>query len=297
MARARLASIIVFSVFLAGAANGFAKPCPLKGDFSFYFYDTAFGLTGVGYFGVGCGGNVLAGGIINCDVRGVEFEDFIEGGAVFLENDGEGTMIIETSSSNGICGTHTNALELDISVVLSGKTILFNTDTEPYAASGTTPQAGYEFNATGRADKCFAGQIFGCYDMRFWSPLSIFTSDDTSEVGDCTICVDGQGDVTGGECRCSVQELMGPRIETLSEITSGGYSLGDGCESSTGYLWFTTTSDDICNIGSSLALDFAVAQSGKEILGQCNIAEFIENNTSIFNVGFDMPCSFEGWLH
>ena len=284
MARVRLALIIAFSAVLMAAANGFAKPCPVHGDFSFYFYDTAFGLTGVGYFGVGCGGSVQPGGIINCDVRGVEFEDFIEGGALFVERDGEGTMIIETSSTNGICGTHTNALELDVSVVLAGKTILFNTDTEPYAASGTTPQAGYEFNATGRADKCFAGQVSGCYDMRFWEPDNAF-------VGDCTICVDGVGHVTGGTCRCHAGHL-----ETLSEIISGAYTLGEDCQSSTGYLWFTTSSDLICGLESSIAFDFGVALQGSEMIGACNSGEFVLNDTALPNVGAEMSCSFEGFM-
>jgi len=303
MARSRLLGLatgLVALGFLVG--TGFARPpsikCEFKGDYSFYFYDTAYGITGTGYFGAQCNGKVLAGGIIDCNVEGVEYEDFIEDGGVFVERDGEGTMEIETNSSRGICGTGLTAIELDVSVVLGGKTVLFNSDTEPYAVSGTVPQAGYFFNITGRADKCFAGQIAGCYDLRFWSPLSLLEVEPaTTDVGDCTVCVDGRGNVTQGECRCSDQTIGGPHLETLSEINGGGYTLGDGCESSTGYLWFTTTSDDICGIGSALALDFTVAQAGKEILGQCNIDEYIQSNTSIFNVGFVMPCSFEGWLH
>jgi hypothetical protein len=304
MARTKLLGsamgVVALCCFMVGtsAAKVVNNRCEFKGDYSFYFYDTAFGITGTGYFGANCSGRVTPGGIINCNVDGVEYEDFIEDGGVFVETDGEGTMEIETNSSRGICGTGLHALELDVSVVLAGKTVLFNSDTEPYAASGVIPQAGYFFNITGRADKCFAGQIAGCYDLRFWSPLSILsTAPIETDVGDCTVCVDGRGGVTQGECRCSSQIVGGSRLETLSEITGGGYTLGDGCESSTGYLWFTTASDDICGIGPSLALDFAVAQTGKEIVGQCNAAEFILNNSSIFNTGFVMPCSFEGWLH
>ena len=112
-------------------------------------------------------------------------------------------------------------------------------------------------------------------------------------MGDCTICVNGAGGVTGGSCRCNHHGLV---TETLSAIVTGGYTLGQNCQSNTGYLWFTTSSDLICDEESSLALDFAVAQGGKELMGACDPGEFILNNTSLFNAGFFIPCAFEGWL-
>jgi len=196
-------------------------------------------------------------------------------------------MEIETNSSEGICGTGKNAIELDISVVLGGKTVLFNTNGVEKVSSGTIPNAGYDLTLTGRADKCFAGQISGCYDLRFWAANS-------AVVGDCTVCVNGAGGVTGGSCRCNNQEEG--KIETLSEIEGGGYTLGEDCQSSTGYLWFVTSSDEICGFESFLALDFAVAQQGKELIGACDTAEFILSNTSEFNAGYEMACAFEGWL-
>jgi hypothetical protein len=306
--RMLLLSLIVFAASCVFAGNSFAakQKCEFNGDYTFFFWDPEFNLNGVGFFGVNCAGKVLPGGIIDCNFGfGDEFEDFIEGGSVFLEKDGEGTMVMETASTSGICDTGRNAIELDISVVLGGKTVLFNSDGENYAGSGVIPQAGYEFLITGRADKCFAGQIAGCFDVRFWSnfePLAGVVAQPQqalgvfAEVGDCTVCVDGAGNVTGGDCRCNIDTLAG-RFETLSAITNGGYSLGDGCQSSTGYMWFSTSSDEICGLESSLALDFGVAQSGKELLGSCNVAPFIQDNDSIANAGFFMPCSFEGWLH
>jgi len=302
-------ALLVFGAILVG--NGFAQAaakakCGFNGDYSFFFWDPAFPVAGVGFFSVQLDPNtkcrsgiVLPGGILNCNIIGIEggvFEDFIEDGSVFLESDGEGTMEIETNSSRGICGIGVNALELDISVVLGGKSVLFNSDGEAFAGSGLIPQAGYVGTFTGRADKCFAGQISGCYDARFWTS-------DLPLVGDCTICVNGAGGVTGGSCRCNIQG--GPELndtimstggfETLSEIEGGGYTLGENCQSSTGYLWFVTSSDEICGISSFMALDFAVAQQGKELMGACDTNPLILNNGSEFNAGI-VSCAFEGWL-
>jgi len=72
--------------------------------------------------------------------------------------------------------------------------------------------------------------------------------------------------VTGGSCRCH-----GDHFETLSEIETGAYTLGEDCQSSTGYLWFTTSSDPICGDESSMALDLAVAQGGDEIAGSLGV--------------------------
>jgi hypothetical protein len=307
-----LTSLLVIVGVCALAGTSFAKTAPkpkcgFNGDYSFFFWDPAGfsegDLSGVGFFSVQLDPNtkcrsgvVLPGGIINCNFTGDDivksvsiFEDFIEGGSVFLESDGEGTMEIETNSSSGICDTGKNALELDISVVSGGKSVLFNTNGAELVRSGTTPNAGYDFTLTGRADKCFAGQISGCYDIRFW------TSFIEPFVGDCTICVNGAGAVTGGTCRCSTNIIRSVSFETLSEIEGGGYTLGEDCQSSTGYLWIATSSDKICDFGSFMAFDFAVAQQGKEIIGACDTAFSILNNPSEFNVGV-FGCAFEGWL-
>jgi hypothetical protein len=294
MARFKLlVSLLVLVGVCTLAATSFAKPkCAFNGDYSFFFWDPDLDISGVGYFGVKLkpstqcrSGIVLPGGIINCNFGSGEFyEDFIEEGGVFLETDGEGTMEIETNSSNGVCGTGKNALELDISVVLNGKTVLFNSNGVEFVRSGTTPNAGHDYTLTGRADKCFGGQISGCYDFRFWAPNDPI-------VGDCTLCVNGQGRVTLGQCRCNNNGF-----EYLSSIVAGGYTLGLNCQSSTGSLWFATSSDEICGDESYLALDFAVAQGGKEIMGACNSAEFILNNTSKPNTGYNINCAFEGWL-
>ena len=313
-----LALLVIMVAALAAAGTGFAKPAPQRcgfnGDYSFFFWDPSFPLSGVGYFTVQLypatkcrSGVVLPGGILNCNsFARNSFEDFIEDGFVFLESDGEGTMEIETNSSDGICDTGTNALELDISVVAGGKSVLFNTDGEEFASSGLISQAGYQATLTGRADKCFAGQISGCYDVRFWSSafkLPKFEGSPLDDppppdgvVGDCTICVNGAGSVTGGTCRCNVNVAESAGFETLSEIEGGGYTLGENCQSSTGYLWIVTSSDEICGISSYLALDFAAAQQGKELIGACDTAEFILNNESEHNTGFLLPCAFEGFL-
>lgn len=277
-------SLIVLVAACTIAATSFAKPAPkpkcgFNGDYSFFFWDPDENVAGVGFVtvalnsGTNCrSGVVVPGGIINCNVDGTEFEDFIEDGSVFLETDGEGTMEVETNSSNGICDTGTNAIELDISVVSGGKKMLFNSNGVQFAGSGVIPQAGYFGTVTGRAEKCFAGDISGCFDIRFWEP-------DDSLVGDCTVCVGG-GFVTGGTCRCNTNDDGG--FETLSEIETGGYVLGEDCQSSTGFLTFTVSSDDVCDITSTVYLDFAVAQQGNELMGACDS----------FN---DFNCAFEGW--
>ena len=180
MARSKLFMsmlVIVGVCMLAGTSFAKAAKCEFNGNYSFFFWDPDTDLSGVGYFSVAVttaskcrSGVVLPGGIINCNFEsGDIYEDYIEDGSVFLETDGEGTMEIETNSSNGICDTGKDAIELDISVVLGGKTVLFNSNGAEYASSGTVPQAGYDYTVTGRADKCYAGQISGSYDMRFWA--------------------------------------------------------------------------------------------------------------------------------
>jgi len=295
-----LASILGMSATCAKAAK--PKKCAFNGDYSFLFWaPNGIGIEGVGYFSVqlnprsSCrSGLVLPGGIIDCYIgNGDEFEDFIEDGSVFVETDGEGTMEIETNSSNGICGTGLNALELDVSIVSGGKTALFSANGVQYASSGTIPQAGYLLPITGRADRCFAGPIDGCYDIHFWgggnrlaefeAPAALRRIAGDPIVGDCTICVAG-GFVTGGTCRCNAfdTEVLGAGFETLSEIETGGYTLGEDCQSSTGFMTFTVSSDDVCDATSTVILDFAVAQQGNELVGACDTSSGLE-------------CSFEGW--
>src|SRR5271154_237835 len=111
MARSKLfLSLLVLIGVCTLAATSFAKAapkakCDFNGNYSFFFWDPAFSFVGgVGYFTVqldpatDCrSGVVLPGGILNCNIGDdtkINFEDFIEGGAVFLENDGEGTMLL-----------------------------------------------------------------------------------------------------------------------------------------------------------------------------------------------------------
>jgi hypothetical protein len=257
------------------AGTSFAKkaadPCPFNGNYSFFFWDPVENLSGVGYVsvlptaGTSCrAGVVLPGGILNCNNDGTAYEDYIEDGNVFLETDGEGTMEIETNSSDGICGTGDNAIELDISVTKGGKTIEFNSDGEAYAASGTIAQAGNIYTLTGAMAKCYAPDLVaGSYDVRFWEP-------DGAAVGDCTVVVSGTGYVTGGTCRCN--RAGG---EYLSEIEGGTYTPGENCQSSTGFLTFFTSSDEVCGVTSTVYVDYAVAAGGTEVFGGCDpINEF-----------------------
>lgn len=267
------------------AATSFAKTpkpkCEVGGNYSFFFWDTYDEtIAGVGYVSVtvdpatGCrSGVVLPGGIIDCNVDGDEYEDFIEGGGIFLETDGEGTVLIETNSSDGICDSGDDAIELDVSVVSGGKKVLFNTNGVEYAQSGTVAQAGYEEYFTGRAERCYAGGPSGSYNIRFWEP-------DGDIVGSCTIVMGG-GYVTGGTCSCNSDDT-----EYLSEIVTGFYTPGEGCESSTGLISFDVSSEGVCGSSTdyfTVYLDYAAAENGAEIMGACDS----------FN---EFDCAFEGWL-
>jgi hypothetical protein len=44
-----------------------------------------------------------------------------------------------------------------------------------------------------------------------------------------------------------------------------------------------------------VAIDFAVAQQGNEILGACDTAEFILGEGNLANAGFFDACSIEGF--
>jgi len=267
-------SLAAIVCLCAIATTSFAKkpPCPFKGDYSFYFWDPDTNLAGVGYFTVSLkspacrAGTVVPGGIIDCNIDSeYEYEEFIDSGTVGIESDGEGRMTLTGSTNQGICDTGYDTLVLDISVVLGGKTVLFNSNGQP-------GQAGNDITITGRADKCFAGPISGCYDMRFWEPAD-------SIVGDCTICLNGAGVVTGGQCQCN-----NDGHEYLSSIIPGFYAQGnDACQSQTGFMDFHLASQPLCGITSEFVLDFAVAQQGKEIIGACD-------SFNSFN------CVFEGYL-
>ncbi len=276
MARSKLlVSLLVVVGVCMLAATSFAKTkCGFNGDYSFFFWNPDDEVTGTGYFTVAVtsaskcrSGVVVAGGIIDCTVSGTEYESFIEDGSVFLETDGEGTMEIET---NGDVCDYYEAIELDISVVSGGKKVLFSSNGAEYVSSGTVENTGYEETITGRAEKCYAGDISGSYDIRFWEP-------DSDVVGDCTIEVGG-GYVLGGTCRCN-----NDGTEYLSEIEGGGYTLGEDCESSAGFMEIVTSSDELCDYAGPYYLDFAVAEAGSEIMGQCD-----QDNP--------FSCSFEGWL-
>ncbi|HTY56842.1 MAG TPA: hypothetical protein VMB26_16675, partial [Candidatus Binataceae bacterium] len=68
---------------LLGPNSNLPGKCNLKGDYSFFFWDPDqdVDMTGVGYVTTDCKGDVVPGGIINCNLGGgVEYESFIEGG-------------------------------------------------------------------------------------------------------------------------------------------------------------------------------------------------------------------------
>jgi len=276
MARSKLlVSALVIVGVCTLAATSFAKPapCPFKGNYSFFFWDPDLDLAGVGFFTVSMkspacrSGSIAPGGILDCNIdEPFEFEEFIDSGTVGIESDGEGHMSLTGSTNEGICGTGSDTLVLDISVVQGGKTVLFSSNGEP-------GQAGNDITITGRADKCYAPPVAaGCYDIRFWEPAD-------SVVGDCTICIDGIGDVTGGSCQCNDDGF-----EYLSAPVVGFYNQGnDACQSQTGFMDVSLGSQPLCGITDEFVLDFTIAQQGKEIIGACDS----------FN---DFNCAFEGYL-
>src|SRR5271170_1448303 len=144
----------VFAVLMPSFAAPPNPPmCKFKGSYSFMSWDPSTDLAASGVFAIN-NGQVLPGGIIECNVDGTTFQSFIESGTVSLERDCDGTMLIQTNGP--ICGA-TDALELDISVVNGGKSVLFNANGVVKAASGTTPNTGHTIFLTGRGDKTFFG--------------------------------------------------------------------------------------------------------------------------------------------
>jgi len=90
MARSKLlVSLLVLIGVCTLAATSFAKPaaqpkCGLNGDYSFFFWDPAFPVAGVGFFSVQLDPNtkcrsgiVLPGGILNCNIIGIEGGEFV----------------------------------------------------------------------------------------------------------------------------------------------------------------------------------------------------------------------------
>ena len=73
MARSRLLmGLFVAVAFCAMAGTSFAATtpkakCAFNGAYSFFFWDQDDSLSGVGYLSVNCKGQVLPGGIINCN--------------------------------------------------------------------------------------------------------------------------------------------------------------------------------------------------------------------------------------
>jgi len=108
--------------------------------------------------------------------------------------------------------------------------------------------------------------------------------------------VNGAGGVTGGHCACNVASSETTGFEYNTQIEGGGYTLGEDCQSSTGYMWFESSSDLICGEESGVAIDFAVAKGGLEIIGACDPGEYILNNTSKYNAGYYDACAVEGFL-
>lgn len=291
MARSKLfvCLLVVVGVFMFGAKSYAAPTCAFNGNYAFFFFSPgAEDIAGVGYFTVHMSANcragvVVPGGILNCNVAGSpdEFEDYIEGGSVGIESpDGNGTIEIETNSTPGICGTGAEAIELDVSLADGGKRVLFNTDAVAKVESGLVVNAGYDYTLTGRAGKCNPVNITGSYDIHFWEP-------GVNLAGDCTVVIDPTGSfLTGGTCRCSAENEGGGFTEYLSEIeeSGSGVTQGDDCQSSTGLMVFSVSSDLICGITDTLSLDFAGGKIGKEleVMGACD-------NANAFN------CAFEGW--
>jgi len=298
MARSKLfMSLLVIASVCTLAATSFAKPKPCKfnGDYSFMFWSTDANIAGLGYFTVNLtapacrSGLVAPGGILDCNrpehgpdgEAPYEFEEFIDSGTVGIESDGEGHMSITGSTNDGICGTGYDTLVLDISVVQNGKTVLFNSNGEPDQAGNDE-----DMMITGRADKCFSGNISGCYDVRFWNtdlPNPDPEAEDPGEpfVGDCTVCVNGAGLVTGGSCACN---LGFGNTETLSNIVGGFYAPSlDPCQSSTNFMEFYLASQPLCGVLDEVVLDYVVAKGGQQVYGACDY----------FN-GFG--CAFEGYL-
>ena len=119
MARFKLLiSLLVLIGVCTLAATSFAKPAPtpkcgFNGDYSFFFWDPNLDICRRWLFlsiAQSQGRGAVPALYYRAEssiaiVDGIEFEDFIEDGLVFLETDGEGTMEIETNSSDGICGT------------------------------------------------------------------------------------------------------------------------------------------------------------------------------------------------
>lgn len=279
-----LLSLLLVVGFCIVAAPSFAKAkaktCNFSGNYSFNFWDAYDDVAGSGYVSVSCSGYVT-GGEIFCNAEEEASECIIQDGTVSLHPDGTGLMIIECDSD--ICGD-TQVVELDISVVDKGASVVFNTNGTEYVNSGLLANSGYGEYITGRGDRTSTNTITGTYGFNFWE------SDDYY-VGSGVISLtttNGLGVVLNGFIRCNTDDA-----EYEEQITTGGFTqFGDG----TGYLWFETVDEDICDWHGGMAWDFAEAKSGNELLFNCDGDPEIQGNRSLPNTGNDIACAGQALL-
>jgi len=304
MARSKsLCSLIAVVAFCAVANASFAFPkrppfphpitCgpSMNGCYGFYFWDPDYGIAGSGYFCAASENNpfecdsFITEGLIDCNADSTEYLSEIVNGGVSLF-DGEGTMYFETVEY--ICGLEP-FIEFDVALVSGGNTVLLNTNGSKYVLGNEyLPNAGYGTYLRGRADNDSQTEILnGCYNLSFWWT-------DGPTVGNCTLCFGqlGSGVITGGDCRCNAETST----EVSSTIASGEYFLE--AATGTGFLFLETSGGDICGFTPYLGLDFALANGGTEIVGNCDGEEFISIDGDEFpNTGYDMPCAFEGYRY
>ena len=320
MARSKLlSSLLAIVAFCAMAGTSFAfllqpvPSCPnLNGSYAFYFWDPDSNIAGSGVFSLQrpprtvfkgtCLYNVIEGEI-RCNADGLEYLSEIEDGSVSVAG-GEGTMWVETISDQ-ICGI-AEAIEFDVAAVSGGSTILFTSNGSEYVLGNTNlPNAGFGEYFRGRADNAFATtNITGCYNLNFWAA-------DGDTVGDCNLCFGSsrpptreigssgptiraicplcQPAITGGDCRCNSDGT-----EFSWSITTGQYFVETDGE---GTLYFESSTNQICGGRAAyLDLDFALANGGKEIVGNCNAVQYILSGT-VLNAGADLACAFEGYQY
>jgi len=285
MARSKLLlSLFVLVGVCALAAPSFAAAakasCSFTGDYAFMMWDTDDNISASGWFGVNCAG-LVTGGEIFCNDDGDPYESIIQNGLVFVHPDGTGDIVLEADSD--ICDI-SEALELDVSIVNSGKTVLFNSNGIEYVESGVQYNTGYGYYFTGRADRAYSGAtLAGNYDLRLWAADSDFVGDIQLTLAQ----VNGLGVVVTGFARCNTDFT-----EYEQQVTTGGFTLfGD----STGYLWFETVDEDFCGEHAGAAFDIALAFGGNEILFNCDADLEIQGNRSLPNGAEYVYCAGEGF--
>ena len=299
MNRARIQWILAVIVavcamrsYPAFALNPILRPTcsPLPTRYAFYFWNASTDIAGSGVFSLSqtatrsCTWNVV-GGEINCHSLEGETLSLITGGTLTVGAEDEGTLTILTSSSfDSICDVEPN-IELDVAIGSGGDTIFFNSNGSQFILGNTSePNIGSEVFIKGRADNATqAGQLNGCYNFSFWASLD----DDT--VGNCTLCFAQyekySGKVTGGHCRCSRNEA-----EYSSVITDGDFFLETDGE---GSIAFESGTGPICGYKQWLQFEVALANGGKELLGNCS-ADLNALEGTVPQSGYDMSCAVEG---